>query len=131
MTETLVIRLRASEDAPASWLIVDANGARSGNLQSGPISDALALSQARRTVVILPASDVTLARPDLPPVRGAARIVQAVPYALEEQLASDLENLHFAIGHRDASSPARRSSAGRRCGTPPASARTRPTPNPH
>ena len=52
MTETLVIRLRASEDAPASWLIVDANGARSGNVQSGPIADALALSQGRRTVVV-------------------------------------------------------------------------------
>ena len=106
MTETLVIRLRASEDAPASWLIVDANGARSGNVQSGPIADALALSQGRRTVLVLPASDVTLARPDLPPVRGAARIAQAVPFALEEHLASELENLHFAVGHRDASSSA-------------------------
>mgnify|MGYP003440346170 CR=1 FL=1 len=124
MTETLVIRLRASEDAPASWLIVDANGARSGNLQSGPIADALALSQGRRTVVVLPASDVTLARPDLPPVRGAARIAQAVPFALEEHLASDLENLHFAVGHRDASL-VRPSNAGRRCGRPRASARTR------
>lgn len=106
MTETLVIRLRASGDAPASWLIVDANGARSGNVQSGPIADALALSQGRRTVVVLPAADVTLARPDLPPVRGAARIAQAVPFALEEHLASDLENLHFAVGARDASSSA-------------------------
>jgi general secretion pathway protein L len=106
MTETLVIRLRASEDAPASWLIVDANGARSGNVHSGPIADALALSQGRRTVVVLPAADVTLARPDLPPVRGAARIAQAVPFALEEHLASDLENLHFAVGARDAASSA-------------------------
>ncbi len=106
MTETLVIRLRASDDAPASWLIVDANGARSGNVQSGPIADALTLSQGRRTVVVLPAADVTLARPDLPPVRGANRIAQAVPFALEEHLASDLENLHFAIGQRDASSSA-------------------------
>ncbi len=106
MTETLVIRLRASDDAPASWLIVDANGARSGSVHSGPIDDALALSQGRRTVVVLPAADVTLARPDLPPVRGANRIAQAVPFALEEHLASDLENLHFAIGQRDASSSA-------------------------
>lgn len=106
MTETLVIRLRASSDAPASWLIVDANGARSGNVQSGPIADALSLSQGRRTVVVLPAADVTLARPDLPPVRGAARIAQAVPFALEEHLASDLENLHFAVGARDAASSA-------------------------
>jgi general secretion pathway protein L len=101
MTETLVIRLRTSEDAPASWLIIDDNGARSGPLQSGPVADALSLAQDRRTVLVLPASEVTLAEPDLPPVRGAARIAQAVPYALEEQLASDLEALHFAIGPRN------------------------------
>ena len=106
MTETLVIRLRASEDASASWLIVDANGARSGNVQNGPIADALALSQGRRTLVVLPAAEVTLARPDLPPVRSAARIAQAIPFALEEHLASDLENLHFAVGQRDPSSSA-------------------------
>ena len=40
MTETLVIRLRASEEAPASWLIVDGIGARSGPVQSGPVADA-------------------------------------------------------------------------------------------
>jgi general secretion pathway protein L len=101
MTETLVIRLRSIDDAPASWLIVDGNGARSGPLQSGPIADALGLAQGRRTVVVLPAAEVTLAEPDLPPVRGAARIAQAVPFALEEHLASDLENLHFAVGARN------------------------------
>jgi general secretion pathway protein L len=101
MTETLVIRLRSTEDAPASWLIIDGNGARSGPVVNGPIGDALALAQARRTVILLPATDITLAEPDLPPVRGAARIAQAVPFALEEQLASDLENLHFAVGARN------------------------------
>jgi general secretion pathway protein L len=101
MTETLVIRLRSTEDAPASWLIIDGNGARSGSVVSGPIADALSLAQGRRTVVVLPAAEVTLAEPDLPPVRGAARIAQAVPFALEEQLASDLENLHFAVGARN------------------------------
>lgn len=101
MTETLVIRLRTIEDATSSWLIIDGNGARSGPVQSGPIGDALSLAQGMRTVFILPASEVTLAQPDLPPVRGAARIAQAVPYALEEQLATDLETLHFAIGPRN------------------------------
>ena len=101
MTETLVIRLRSTEDAPASWLIIDGNGARSGPVVSGPIADALSLAQGRRTVVLLPAAEVTLAEPDLPPVRGAARIAQAVPFALEEHLASDLENLHFAVGPRN------------------------------
>jgi general secretion pathway protein L len=101
MTETLVIRLRAADDAPASWLIVDGNGARSGPVQSGPIADALSLAQGRRTLVVLPAAEVTLAEPDLPPVRGASRVAQAVPFALEEHLATDLENLHFAVGARN------------------------------
>ena len=106
MIESLVIRLRAAEDAQASWLIVDGSGARSGNVQSGPLGDALSLSQTRRTCVVLPAAEVTLARPDLPPVRGAARIAQAVPSALEDNLASDLDHLHFAIGARDPASSA-------------------------
>lgn len=101
MTETLVIRLRSNEGAPASWLIIDGNGARSGPVQSGPLGDALGLAQGRRTVIVLPAAEVTLAEPDLPPVRGAARIAQAVPFALEEQLATDLEQLHFAVGPRN------------------------------
>ena len=99
MTETLVIRLRASEEAPASWLIVDGNGARSGPVQSGPVADALSLAQGRRTVIVLPATEATLAAPDLP-VRGGARIAQAVPFALEEHLASDLDTVHFAVGTR-------------------------------
>lgn len=99
MSETLVIRLRATDGAQASWLIVDANGARSGPVQSGPLADSLGLAQQRAVVLLLPGSEVTLAEPELP-LRGGARLAQAVPFALEEQLASDVEALHFAIGAR-------------------------------
>lgn len=99
MSETLVIRLRAAEGAQASWLIVDANGARSGPVQTGPLADAMSLAQARAVVLLLPGSEVTLAEPELP-LRGGSRLTQAVPFALEEQLASDVEGLHFAIGAR-------------------------------
>jgi general secretion pathway protein L len=104
MTETLVIRLRASDEAPASWLIVDANGAKSGPVTSGPVADALSVAQGRRVVVLLPGTDVGLAEPELP-FRGTARLTQAVPFALEEQLASELEGLHFAVGSRVGDSP--------------------------
>jgi general secretion pathway protein L len=99
MTELLVIRLRALDDAPASWLIVDANGARSGPVSNGPIGDALSVAQGRRVVLLLPATDASLAEPELP-LRGGARVAQAVPFALEEQLATDVESLHFAVGTR-------------------------------
>ncbi len=99
MSETLVIRLRAAEGAQSSWLIVDANGARSGPVQTGPLADALGLAHQRAVVLLLPGSEVTLAEPELP-LRGGARLAQAVPFALEEQLASDVDGLHFAIGAR-------------------------------
>jgi general secretion pathway protein L len=97
MSETLVIRLRAADGAQASWQIVDANGARSGPVQTGPVADAMGLAQEHPVVLLLPGSEVTLAAPELP-LRGRARLAQAVPFALEEQLASDVEGLHFAIG---------------------------------
>jgi general secretion pathway protein L len=101
MSETLVIRLRAAEGAPASWLIVDSNGARSGPVQSGPVADALGVAQGRRVLLLLPGSEITIAEPELP-LRGGARLALAVPFALEEQLASDVETLHFAVGTRAA-----------------------------
>ena len=99
MAETLVIRLRAAPEAPASWLIVDANGARSGPARAGSVNDALPLAAGRRVLLLLPGSEVTLAEPELP-LRGGARVAQAVPFALEEHLASDVDALHFAIGNR-------------------------------
>lgn len=99
MAETLVIRLRAAPEAPASWLIVDANGARSGPARSGTVADALPLAGGRRVLLLVPGSEVALAEPELP-LRGSARVAQAVPFALEEHLASDVDALHFAIGSR-------------------------------
>jgi general secretion pathway protein L len=38
------------------------------------------------------------------PLKSAVRAQQVVAYALEEQLAADIETLHFALGERDAAS---------------------------
>ena len=81
MAETLVIRLRAAPEAPASWLIVDANGARSGPARSGTVAEALQLAAGRRVLLLVPGSVVALAEPELP-LRGGARVAQALPFAL-------------------------------------------------
>jgi general secretion pathway protein L len=49
--------------------------------------------------VLVPGTDVLLAEPDVP-VRAGAKLQQLVPYALEEHLADDIDDLHFAIGKR-------------------------------
>jgi general secretion pathway protein L len=50
-------------------------------------------------VLLVPGTEVGLAEPELP-LRSGARLAQVVPYALEEQLASDVDALHFAVGAR-------------------------------
>jgi len=110
MPELLVVRLHpiaaasagGSQTAPpqAEWLVIDSSGARRGNVSWGSLSDAAALSHSRKTIVLLPGTDVLLAEPVLP-LKGGAKLAQVVPFALEEQLAADVEDMHFAVGKRD------------------------------
>lgn len=107
MAEALVIRLSPSPpdpDAPqtAQWILVDTSGSRLGAVAAGELRDAAGLARGRRTIVLVPGADVLLTEPELPPVKGGARLAQIVPFALEEQLAGDIETQHFAVGKRGA-----------------------------
>ncbi|MGH8209210.1 MAG: type II secretion system protein GspL, partial [Steroidobacteraceae bacterium] len=103
MADWLLLRLARVPDQPASWLVVDARGVASGPVQSGPLSLAAPRSTGRRICVLVPGTDVLVAEPELPSKAGT-KLQQLVPYALEEQLADDIDDLHFAIGKRPADS---------------------------
>src|SRR6185312_7862525 len=104
MADRLPLRLPRGPEQGATWLIVDARGAPTGPPQGGPLSLAAARATGRRLAVLVPGSDVLLAEPDVP-VKAGAKLQQLVPYALEEQLADDIDELHFAIGKRVGESP--------------------------
>ncbi|MEQ1581958.1 MAG: type II secretion system protein GspL [Steroidobacteraceae bacterium] len=103
MAEVLVIRLKGNSPATlqAEWLLVDSAGSRLGNVESGPLTAAVPAAGGRSVIVLVPGTDVLLAEPELP-VKSGARVAQVVPFALEEQLASDVEDMHFAVGRREA-----------------------------
>ncbi len=103
MADWLLLRLPRTPGEPASWLVADAHGAPAGPPQSGPLHLAVARAAGRRLCVLVPGSDVLLAEPEVPG-RVGAKLAQLVPYALEEQLADDIEELHFALGKRPADS---------------------------
>jgi general secretion pathway protein L len=50
-------------------------------------------------VILAPATQILLAEPQLPPGSGV-KLARAVPFALEEQLTEDIDQLYFAIGRR-------------------------------
>ncbi|MEJ2515829.1 MAG: type II secretion system protein GspL [Gammaproteobacteria bacterium] len=95
MPDTLVVRLSAEDPERGSWIAVDPQGRRVGPPGAGALADAAPHVSGRRLAVLVPAVDVLLTRVSLP-VRGASRILKALPFALEEQLAEDVEDLHFA-----------------------------------
>ncbi len=99
--QTFFIRLPRANDAvdTAQWLVVDGAGASSDDVHTGTLIEAAAAAAGRRVIVLIHGNDVVLAQPVLP-VKNQAKLVQLVPFALEEQLAGDVEDHHFAIGKR-------------------------------
>jgi general secretion pathway protein L len=93
MSERLLIRLHP--DGQLTWLAQDAGGrALSGANIGAPPAATIAL--ARRIVVLVPSEHVVLLDADALSTRRA-QLVKAVPFALEDQLASPVEDLHFAL----------------------------------
>lgn len=98
MQNTFVIRLGGTPEASVSWLGRSEYGF--AKEASGELREAALRSQGSRIVVLAPASPMMTCVAELPPT-PSARLRQALPYALEEQFAEDVESLHFAMGKRD------------------------------
>src|SRR5262245_37263506 len=99
MSETLVIQLR--EAVAPRWMVCNADGHVLVNAMSGELMQAVPLSVGRRIAVIVPSSEILVTESDAP-ARGASKLAQVIPFALEERVADEIENLHFAIGERSA-----------------------------
>jgi general secretion pathway protein L len=96
VANSLVIRLPAAADAPAEWITIDRSGEGIGTTLRGPLEEALPLAEHRKVVILAPASKVLRLNATIP-LKGNARIRQALPYALEEQIAGDIDKQHFAF----------------------------------
>src|SRR5271167_4588750 len=101
MPPSLLLRLPPPGQEETEWLTLDAAGAPTPTRQRGSLSLAAAVSRSDRVVVLAPATQILLAQPELPPGSGA-KLIRAVPFALEEQLTEDVDQLSFAIGRRRA-----------------------------
>ncbi len=101
MSEYLVIRLGDNANELVHWMAVDSSGARRSPPVEGTLSEAVTDIQDREVIVLVPSAEVLTTSVDIP-VKGA-RLQAALPYALEEYLAEDVESLHFAAGTKRSS----------------------------
>ncbi|VAW78703.1 hypothetical protein MNBD_GAMMA15-2316 [hydrothermal vent metagenome] len=96
MADTLLIRLAAAEAGFRDWMLVNEQGDARTPVRTGAPEIGV-VAGASRVVVIVPGEEVLLSEVRVPG-RNRQRVLRAIPFALEEQLASDVELLHFAIG---------------------------------
>jgi len=93
--DNLYIRLGGAEEV--TWLTEN----EAGLVRRGALSEAAVAAAGKHVIVMVPGADVVLTKVAVP-TRNRNRMAAAVPYLLEEQLAADVDDSHFALGERDA-----------------------------
>lgn len=101
MSEYLVIRVDQNQIQLANWIAVDSSGARRSQPAIGTLQEAAQDIGEREVIVLVPSAEVLTTSVDIP-VKGA-KLEAALPFALEEYLAEDIEDLHFAAGTKRSS----------------------------
>lgn len=86
--------------AEISWLVLDQR-MQAGPVFRGDLKTAANHASGCRVVVLVPGKEILLTSVDLPNM-NRQRMMRAVPFALEETVATDLDDMHFATGVRAA-----------------------------
>ena len=95
--DSILVRFDPDSDwREARWLVCDADGAL-GSERRDALETIAAECAGRPIIGLLPGAAVLATRAALPRASRDKRL-QALPYALEDQLAADPETLHFALG---------------------------------
>ena len=105
MTDRIFIYM-PSDQTEVDWLIAsesDTSSTRSGH---DVLTRITPLCSNRQVVLVVPGNSTSLRSATLP-VTNKKQLLKAIPYALEEQLIEDVDNLHFAVGKQglDKSTP--------------------------
>ncbi|HFE37526.1 MAG TPA: hypothetical protein ENK06_03770, partial [Gammaproteobacteria bacterium] len=101
MRDQLIIRLTENAPEQVSWVRLSEVNALP-EISHGQLREAGESQVGAQVVVLAPATDVLHSTAKVP-TQNKSRLLKAVPYALEEELAADVELLHFAIGKPDSS----------------------------
>lgn len=95
-----------SDEQLFNWVLLDASGdaqARGVGETRTAIEQTLAQNalESVRLIGLIPGDEALFCWADIP-ARQERHIRQALPYAVEEQLAQDIDSMHLALGQREA-----------------------------
>jgi general secretion pathway protein L len=95
----LFLHLQDDGAETADWLLIDRQGQRRAGGQATPLETIAAEDGARveRACVLAPTRLFTLTEVELP-MRRRRQAMAAIPYTIEDRLAQEIEDCHFAYG---------------------------------
>lgn len=99
MRAKLFIYLQPDSSDAASWVRVEEPARQTLNVSHGTLQDIATVSAGCRIIALVPGADVLLAIANIP-AGNRQRAMNAIPYALEDCMATDVDTLHFALGER-------------------------------
>lgn len=102
MRNTLLIRVGQDPGAGCQWLPLDGAGVPTSVVRSGTLDEAAVEGNGLRIVALVPGIDCLLTTVKIPGRSNRQKLLRAIPYALEEQLSDEVEDLHFAVGKANA-----------------------------
>ena len=94
MADSILIRF---SDDQFEWLAVNGKGRPLSGVGRGNGEELSTACKGKQVVLLVPGTDVLLTNVTIP-TRNTTGIARALPYAVEEQLAEDVDQLHFARG---------------------------------
>ena len=96
MTITTIIKLNAYSLNLSEWMTVDEMGRQITAPESGDLMNLPSEHKLNTIIVLLPATEVSTSFLNLP-IKSINKIKTAIPFALEEDLACDINLLHFSF----------------------------------
>lgn len=100
MKTQLIIQLARDVDANARWLRVEP-GQGATPVATGSLADLATQTAGAQIIVLVPGTDVALAQVSIP-TTNKQKMLKAIPFAVEDQIAQAVEDMHFAVGARSA-----------------------------
>ena len=96
MSETLLIHYNIDNAQQATWSLCNSDGELIGKITTGSLAELSEAAADRQAVVLLNSHCLHINQLQLP-TQNLQKLLKAVPYAIEEYIADDVENFHFVV----------------------------------
>lgn len=96
MSDTLLIHYNTDNPHQATWSVCNDAGELTGRITTGALTELSGLAVNHSVIVLLNSQCLHINQLQLP-TQNMQKMLKAIPYAIEEFIAEDIENFHFVV----------------------------------